>query len=56
MIEATDKIHALYAESRDLFFRKDRDNKTQFVRKRNGNVSGLVIVREGPSIQAIKVK
>jgi CubicO group peptidase (beta-lactamase class C family) len=53
---AGQKTHNLYAESQDLFFRKDRDNKMQFVRDKNGNVSSLAIIREGPSIEAIKVK
>lgn len=48
--------HQLLPESQDTFFRKDRDYKTQFVKDANGKVSALNILREGPVIEAVKIK
>ena len=48
--------HQLFAETNELFFRKDRDYKTRFVKDGNGKVGSLLILREGPAIEAIKIK
>ena len=48
--------HQLFAETNELFFRKDRDYKTRFVKDGNGMVGSLLILREGPAIEAIKIK
>ena len=49
--------HLLIPESIELFFRKDRDAKTQFVKEANGKVRSLLILREGRlNIEAIKIK
>lgn len=49
-------IYSLFPETTDLFFLKDRDYKIQFVKDKKGIVSGLTILREGPPVEAIKVK
>ncbi len=53
---AGQKRHQLFAETTDIFFRKDRDYKIQFMKDKKGIVSSLVILREGPPAEARKVK
>ena len=48
--------HQLYAERKDLFFRKDMGYKTQFMKNKKGEVIALNILREGPSIEAVKIR
>ena len=48
--------HQLHAETNDLFFRKDRDYKTQFIKNEQDEVIALNILREGPVIEAVKIK
>jgi CubicO group peptidase (beta-lactamase class C family) len=52
---AGQKKHALYPEANDIFFRKDAEYKTQFVKNKKGKVEMLRILREGPSIEAIRI-
>jgi CubicO group peptidase (beta-lactamase class C family) len=50
------KEHQLFPEAADLFFRKDRnDAKIRMVKDSNGVVTGLEILREGPTIEAKKI-
>jgi CubicO group peptidase (beta-lactamase class C family) len=53
---AGQKLHTLYPEAIGHFFRKDKDYKIQFVKDKNGVVSSMVIAREGPSVEAVKIK
>lgn len=48
--------HQLHAETNDLFFRKDKDYKTKFIKNEKGEIVALNILREGPVIEAVKVK
>ena len=48
--------HQLHAETNDLFFRKDMDYKTQFIKNEKGEVVAINILREGPKIEALKVR
>lgn len=51
---AGQKEHELYAESADIFFRKDAEYKIEFVKNKEGKVEMMRILREGPALEAVR--
>ncbi len=52
---ASQEKHQLFAEAKDLFFRKGRDYKTKFLRDKEGEIIALNFLREGPTMEALKI-
>lgn len=53
---AMPKKHQLSPEARAIFFRAGYDYKTQFVNDATGQLTALQVSREGPSLEALKIR